>query len=1029
MQGKGIVKFFLVVLTLVTLAQYLYVLPTQKVEKAAAAYAQKACPGEGENSLCYKEKRTAFLDSMSSEEVLKIPLLKSWTYQELKGNQLALGLDLKGGMSVVLQVDLREFIQALANDSKDPTFLDALNRASQLQSNQQSDYVTRFADAYRDLSKGKKLAPLFARTPSLRDQINFETADGEVVRLIRERANETVDLTFKLLKERIDKLGVTQPNVSLDAARDLILVELPGIDNPERARGFLQAAAKLEFWNVYRISDPGVQQSLIDANRKLSEIMGTMDTQSEIAQIDTTFATDSLGNQDKTKIVKIDTIYSTPNLNKGPLFDLLTMNTVLPTGQIQFSPAVIGMARKNQKDRIDSLLNNSEVKPIFPPDLVFRWSKDPYVDFQTNEETDEYQLYAIRLERGTDKPLLTGESVTNARPETDPTTGNVTVSLSMDNAGAKTWAQMTTKAAQDNNREIAIMLDDEVVSAPGVDEPITGGNSSIRGTYTIQEAQDFANILQIGKLPAELRIVSDNVIGPSLGKENISRSLTAIILAFVAVMIFMIIYYAGGGVVSVVALFANLFFIFGSLASAGTVLTLPGIAGIVLTMGMAVDANVIIFERIREELRAGKSLLAAISDGFKHSYSAIIDANVTTILTCLVLAYFGLGPIKGFGVVLIIGILASMFTAVLVSRLIIDWWTINRGKNMRFSNKFSENIMSNVNVNWMRYRGVGYAISGALLIISIISFFTRGFDLGVDFKGGYSFNVQFEQGIPVDAQKIRTALTPVFGTTPVVKVVDAENTFNITTAYLIADTSGNAQEKVMDKLYEGINTIVGGKLDYDQFKKTDSNGTHISSSSRVGPTIADDIRSSSFKSGLFALLLIFGYLAIRFSQWQFSLGAVIALLHDAVITMGMFSLLWGFMPFSMEIDQAFVAAILTVIGYSVNDTVIVFDRIREFSNIYAGRPKEEVFNLAINNTLSRTINTSGTTLIVVVMLLIFGGGVIKGFAFALFIGILFGTYSSVFVASALVVDLIKGIKGKTEVTKKTFSKAASKAKV
>ncbi|MBK7872968.1 MAG: protein translocase subunit SecDF [Saprospiraceae bacterium] len=1026
MQGKGIVKFFLVVLTLVTLAQYLFILPTQKVEKAAAAYAKNACPGEGENSLCFKEKRTAFLDSMSSEEVLKVPLLKSWTYQDLKGQQLALGLDLKGGMSVVLQIDLRDFIRALANDSKDPTFLEALNRASSAQSNQQSDYVTRFADAYRELGQGKKLAPLFSKNPSLRDQINFETSDGEVTRIIRERANETVDLTFKLLKERIDKLGVTQPNVSLDEARDLIVVELPGIDNPERARNFLQAAAKLDFWNVYRISDPGVQQSLIDANRRLSEVMGTMDIQSEIAQIDTTFATDSLGNQDKTQIVKIDTIYTAPNLNQGPLFDVLTMNTVLPTGQIQFSPAVIGIAKKNQRARIDTLLNHPEVQSIFPPDLVFRWAKDPYVDYNTGEETDQYQLYAIRLERGSEKPLLTGESVTDARPETDPTTGNVTVSLRMDNAGARTWAQMTTKAAQDNNREIAIVLDDEVVSAPGVDEPITGGSSSIRGNYTIQEAQDFANILQIGKLPAETRIISENVVGPSLGQENINKSLTAIILAFLTVMVFMVIYYAGGGVVSVVALFANLFFIFGSLASAGTVLTLPGIAGIVLTMGMAVDANVIIFERIREELRAGKSMLAAISDGFKHSYSAIIDANVTTILTCLVLAYFGLGPIKGFGVVLIIGILASMFTAILVTRLIIDWWTINRGKSMRFWNGFSKDFMSNVNINWMGYRRIGYMISGALIIISIVSFLTKGFDLGVDFKGGYSFNVQFEKNVTTDAEALRTALAGPFEATPVVKVVDAENTFNITTAYLIADTSANAQEKVTEKLFAGINPIAGDKVNYDSFKQTDADGTHITSSSRVGPIIADDIRSSSFLSGVFALLLIFGYLAIRFSQWQFSLGAVVALLHDAIITLGMFSLLWGFMPFSMEIDQAFVAAILTVIGYSVNDTVIVFDRIREFSSIYAGRPKEEVFNLAINNTLSRTINTSGTTLLVVIMLLIFGGGVIKGFAFALLIGILFGTYSSVFVASAIVVDLIKGIKGKTEVKKKTFSKAASK---
>lgn len=1023
MQGKGIVKFFLVVLTLVTVAQYLFILPTQKVERAANTYAKSACPGEGENSLCFKEKRTAFLDSMSSEEVLKVPLLKSWTYQDLKGQQLALGLDLKGGMSVVLQVDLRDFIRALANDSKDPTFLEALDRASAQQRVQQSDYVTLFADAYREIGQGKKLAPIFARNEALRDQINFETSDGEVVRVIRERANETVDLTFKLLKERIDKLGVTQPNVSLDAARDLILVELPGIDNPERARNFLQAAAKLEFWNVYRISDPGVQQGFIAANEKLAGIIGSGEIKQEVLSINPVYATDSLGNQDTTNIERYDTIYAPTNFNQGPLFDVFNLNATGANGL-----AVMGTAKKNQRTYIlDSLLRRPEIKELFPRDLVFRWSKDPFVDFQTGEETDQYELYAIRLERGSDQPMLTGEHVTDARPSTDPVTGAVSVSLKMDNTGAKIWGQMTTKAAQDNNREIAIVLDNEVVSAPRVNEPIPSGDSQISGNYTIQEAQDFSNILQIGKLPAETRIISENIIGPSLGKDNITKSLNAVTIAFALLLVFMIIYYAGGGIISVIALFANLFFIFGVLASYGTVLTLPGIAGIVLTMGMAVDANVIIYERIREELRAGKTLLTAIADGFKNSYSAIIDGNVTTILTALVLAYFGLGPIKGFAVVLIIGILCSLFTAVLLSRLMIDWWTTTRGKTMRFWNGFSQNVMANVNIDWMKYRKYGYMFSGALLLLSIGSFFVRGFDLSVDFKGGYSYNVQFEEGVNITAQQLRDDLTTTFGSTPVVKVVDTENTFNITTEYLVDDTGDDVQERVTAKLHEGINGIIGGNLDYDQFKQTESPGTHITSSSRVGPTVADDIRDSSFYAGTFALLVIFLYLAIRFSQWKFSLGAVVALLHDAIITVGMFSLLYNLMPFSMEIDQAFVAAILTVIGYSVNDTVIVFDRIREFSSIYAGRPKKEVFNLAINNTLSRTIITSGTTLIVVIVLLVFGGATLKGFAFALMVGIFFGTYSSVFVASALVVDLISDLKGKTEVKKKTFSKAATKA--
>jgi SecD/SecF fusion protein len=571
-----------------------------------------------------------------------------------------------------------------------------------------------------------------------------------------------------------------------------------------------------------------------------------------------------------------------------------------------------------------------------------------------------------------------------------------------------------------------------VVSAPRVINPITGGTSSISGTYTIQEAQDFAKILQIGKLPAETKIIQESLVGPSLGQDNIDRSLQAVTIAFIALLLFVVAYYAGAGVFSIIALFLNLFFIFGALASYGAVLTLPGIAGIVLTMAVAIDANVIIFERVREELRAGKSLLAAIADGYKGSYPAIVDGNVTVILTALVLAYFGLGPIKGFAVTLIIGILTSLFTAVLVSHLMIDWWTITRGKTLRFWNNFSKNVMTNVNIDWMRNRRYAYIFSGIMVVLSIISIATKGFDLSVEFKGGYAYNVQFDPKVNVDAEKIRQTLTPVFGSMPVVKAVNTENTFNITTAYLAEDNSDESQKKVTEKLYEGVNKLVGGTLDTATFKKTDagSNATHILSSSRVSATVADDIRNSSLLAGGFALLVIFLYLAVRFSQWKFSLGAVIAIFHDAIIVVGAYSAFYGVLPISLEVNQDFVAAVLTVIGYSVNDTVIVFDRIREFSNTYAGRPKEEVFNLAINHTLSRTIITSGTTLLVVTVLLIFGGITLKGFAFALFVGILFGTYSSIYIASALVVDLIKEVKGKAEVKKSSFTKATpSKAKV
>jgi SecD/SecF fusion protein len=575
----------------------------------------------------------------------------------------------------------------------------------------------------------------------------------------------------------------------------------------------------------------------------------------------------------------------------------------------------------------------------------------------------------------------------------------------MDKNGAKAWAEMTTKAAQDNNRQVAILLDDEVVSAPSVNEPITGGNTQITGNFNIQEAQDLANILEIGKLPAETKIISEALVGPSLGNENISKSINSLVIGFLIVMAFMFLYYSSAGIMSIISLFLNIFFIFGTLASFGTVLTLPGIAGIVLTIGMAVDANVIIYERIREELAEGKALLTAISEGFRQSYSAIIDSNVTTLLSAFMLSYFGLGPIKGFAVVLIIGILSSMFTAVLVSRLLIDWWT-GRGKNLQFSNSFSKSAFSSINVDWMGKRKIAYLFSGVLVLLSLVSIFTRGFEFGVDFKGGYSYNIQFSESVnPEDLRKELT--TAFYGNTPVVKSIDSENSLNVVTSYMIDSGDENASQKVLERLFAGVNTISGNNLDIANFSNPEGTGTHVVSSSQVGPTVAEDIKTSSFQAALFALVLIFLYIFIRFSKWQYSAGAVIALFHDTIITLGVFSALHGILPFSMEVDQAFIAAILTVIGYSINDTVVVFDRIREMMGIYVKRSRHEVINKAINNTLSRTTLTSLTTLFVVIVLFLFGGSSIKGFSFAILFGITIGTYSSIFIASPLMSDLLK----------------------
>lgn len=1038
-EGKGIIKFFLVAITLVSLLQYFYMLPTRSVEKAADEYAKSVTldiTDVDDQKDAEDAARSSYLDSMSNEVVFEIPMIKKWTYQELKGSQLALGLDLKGGMSVVLQVDLRDFIRSLANDSKDPTFIAALENASRAQAGSQSDYVTLFADAYKaaPADQKKQLNKIFYANESLREDINFESSDAEVISVIRQKANETVGLTFDLLKERIDELGVVQPNISLDAGRDLITVELPGISNPERARQFLQTAAKLEFWNVYRVSDPGIVAALIKADEKLGQLndLNSGDTdggeEPEFTLNDRKeYDYDDNGNIIDSTIVT-DTVFNSQNslTNSGPLLSKLTMNASA-TGQATMPLAVMGLAQENERDDISAMLARPEIASLFPQDLVFRWARSPASGYTSLEADDEaattYELYAIKQDKGSKAPLE-GDHVTRASANPDPQNGQIAVSLMMDGEGARTWGQLTTKAANDNNREIAIVLDNKVVSAPRVINPILTGSSSITGSFSLQEGKDLAKILQIGKLPATPQIIQETLVGPSLGAENINASINSMLIGFGIVILFMIFYYGGGGIVSIIALLLNLFFIFGALASIGTVLTVPGFAGILLTVGMAVDANVIIYERIREELREGKTLLMSIKDGFANSYSAIIDANVTTILVAIVLAYFGLGPIKGFAVVLIIGVIFSLFTAVLVGRLMIDYWTINRGNQISFWTGGSQNAFANIQFDWLGKRKMAYTFSGIVILMGIASFFVRGFDLGVDFKGGYSYNIQFEEGTTIDAETLRTGLASYLGDkAPTVKAVSTENTFNVVTDYLINSTEETAADDVQAKLFEGINSLVGGNLDIKKFKNPDFSGTHITSSTKVGPTIADDIKRSSFYAAIFALMMIFLYIFIRFSKWQYSMGAVAALFHDVLFVLSIFSIFWGILPFSLEVDQIFIGAVLTVIGYSINDTVVVFDRIREYMNRYTKLEKHDVINKAISSTFSRTVITSLTTLFVVLILFLFGGGSAKGFAFALVIGVMVGTYSSVFIATPVMSDLSGELKRTDTKKKSSFSRA------
>jgi len=986
-------------------------IPTRQVEKRAERYAAQQTASVKDGSIKefqQRKYRQSFLDSLSNETILNLGFRK-FTYMDLVKQQLALGLDLKGGMSVVMQVDLRDLIVQLSDDSEDPNFRKALTKATELQTSAQSDYITLFRRAFEDIAPGQKLAPIFQN--NLREEIKFETSNAEVASILREKANETVNLTYTRLKQRIDKFGVTQPNVTLDPNTDRIIVELPGVGNPERARKYLQATANLEFFDTYRIAE--VQTRLTQANEKLKakDALNKKDSVETVAPVDTTNTLDSLGTD------SIKTPTTPTNNSAGPLFSILSPNFQTQQGYF-FQRCVIGISSIGDTAEVNRLLATPEVN--MPKDLRFKWSEKTTKD-NDGKPTEQILLYAIKLPSGGEAELQ-GDMIESARADLDAQSNAYTVSLSMKAEGRQVWARMT-QAAVGENREVAIILDNQVVSSPSVQSAINDGRTQITGNFSPQEAQDLANILQVGKLPAKTQIIEEAIVGPSLGADNINSSLTSLTIGMLLVLVFMVMYYGSGGVVSIIALILNIIFIFASLASLGTVLTLPGIAGIILTIGMAVDANVIIYERIREELRAGKTMLTAVTDGFKASYSAIIDANVTTMLTAVVLFYFGLGPIKGFAAVLMVGVVASLFTAVLVGRLMIDWW-MGRGGKIAFSTKVSESAFSKMNFDFIKARRISYVVSGSIILVGLISFATLGFELGVDFKGGYSYAVQFDKSVDVD--DIREKMTVAFDNeAPIVKTFGGNNTYEITTSHMIKDQSEGVDSIVLRKLYNGVISILGADAPADmtlkRFAGTDDSGTsatYLTRSIKVGPTIADDITQSAFKAAIFALLFIFLYIFLRFRKWQYSLGAVAALFHDVLIVLSVFSIGKLFLPFSLEIDQAFIAAILTVIGYSINDTVVVFDRIREFINAYTRKDKKEVFNLAVNNTISRTIITSLTTLFVVLILFIFGGGSIRGFAFALVIGIIVGTYSSVFVATPIVYDLSGDISPK-EVGKTT----------
>lgn len=1007
MQNKGAIRLFAILLAVVCLYQLSFTFVTKMVERDAEEYAQGDILKEG-----------AYLDSISSETVYNFIGLRRYSYRECKEKELNMGLDLKGGMNVTLEISVVDVIKSLSNYSKDTTFVKAIALAQQKQKASQQDFVTLFGEAFSEIDPNGKLAAIFS-TMSLKDRINYNSSNEEVLDVIKEETEGAITNSFNILRTRIDRFGVSQPNIQRLENSGRILVELPGIKDPERVRKLLQGTASLEFWETYENQE--AFQYLSQANTVIKQIQSLEEGEAKDTLAVADEKTEEVATETTEEVAVADTIKDELSLleelesdttaanaesvgtgeqweKQNPLFAKL-MPYINRENQLLSGPAV-GYAHYKDTAKVNEYLAIDKVKALFPRDLKFYWTVKA-MEMGEKKNQDYFQLIAIKASGRDNKAPLDGSVVTNARAEFGQTGSNAEVSMAMNGEGARTWARLTK---ENIGKSVAIVLDGYVYSYPTVNSEIKGGRSSISGNFTINEAKDLANVLKSGKMPAPARIIEEAIVGPSLGHEAISSGLSSFGIAFLLVLLYMMFYYSSkAGAVADIALIANVFFIFGILASLGAVLTLPGIAGIVLTIGMSVDANVLIYERIREELAAGKGLKLAVADGYKHAYSAIIDANVTTLLTGIILYTFGTGPIKGFAITLIIGILTSLFSAIFITRLIFTRM-LDKDKEVSFSTKLTANAFKKLNINFIEKRKVFYVISGLVIVLGIGSLFSRGLNYGVDFKGGRTYVVRFHDDVKTtDVQK---QLKAVYDEAPEVKTFGADNQVKITTKYMIESEDPNADDIVEAKLFEGLTSMLGADVTFDQFVSE-----YKMSSQKVGPTIADDIKVAAVWAILLSLLVMFIYIFIRFKNWQFGLGALAALVHDVLFVLGIYSLLYGFLPFSLEIDQAFIAAILTVVGYSINDTVVVFDRIREYIGIYGKRDRSEIMNKALNSTLSRTFSTSLSTFVVLLAIFIFGGEVIRGFVFALMIGVVVGTYSSLFIATPVVYDTI--LKGET----------------
>ncbi|MGB4560404.1 MAG: protein translocase subunit SecDF [Schleiferiaceae bacterium] len=1002
MQNKGVIRLFAVIFALASLFELSFSYIAGQVESdIQAKYGQDAA------------KVQYALDSMSNEVVYDLGVT-SYTYKEVKSKEMNLGLDLRGGMNVILEVSVRDVLKGLVGNAEDAQFKTAIANADAAQRNSQLGYLPLFMDAL-DAERGTRPLsdPGLYGTKDMTDRLGFNATDDAIKQAITEDVEAAIQNVYTVLKARIDQFGVVQPNIQRLDGTGRILVELPGVKDPVRVQRLLQSTARLEFWRA----DQGAawMQYMVNANEKLGAILedpkaAKAEATEGEAAVDLTLPTavgeeGAAATSDEVASNEVNGADST-STGFNPLLSIFQLN-VNPQTFVPNEGPIVGYALTRDTATINDYLAMPEVRNLIPGNaryVRFAWTRP-----ENNSEVT--LLIALQGNRDND-PELDGGVIVDARQEFDQG-NNPVVTMAMNGQGAQIWQQLTKEEGKKTPKgHVAVVLDNLVYSYPRVNGEISGGRTQIEGGFSLDEATDLANVLKAGKLPVPARIIQSDVVGPSLGKEAIAASMNSFAFALLVVLLYMVFYYSGAGLGASLALIVNMFFIFGILDAFGAVLTLPGMAGIVLTIGMAVDANVLIYDRIREELATGKAVRTAIADGYKGSRSAIIDANVTTLLTAIILFVFGTGPIRGFATTLIIGIASSLFTAIFITRLYFEW-RLKRSEEMSFATSITKNWFTNTNFQFMSLRKPAYIFSALMIVVSLGSLMTRGLSLGVDFEGGRTYQVRFDQ--PVEVAAVADALGAQWvgedgrAFAPAVKTLGSPDQVVITTNYRVDDNGADVEEALQASLYEGVKGFYAAPVSLENFVSPSSEeAVGLVASRQVGPTVADDIKDTAVWAVIFSLIAIFLYLLLRFSKWQYSLGAVAATVHDTIIVLGAFSLLDGVLPFSMEVDQAFIAAILTVIGYSLNDTVVVFDRIREFFGESTKQDmKSDVLDNALNATLSRTFNTSFTTIIVLLIIFIFGGEVLRGFIFAILLGIVIGTYSSLFIASPVLYDSSK----------------------